>query len=247
MAKVTIQATDVIATSRTDINSNFTELYDNKIETSTLDTDTALTANSNTKIATQAAVKAYVDAGGNVNASETARGIVEEATDAQVTAGTATGETGAKLFITPTKLATRLPIVLATYQPLSKSSAGTINRDLTTVSGVQNIAHGLGVAPIFVKIRGLVIASDYLDETVGIFSGSGNTGMTFQSNSGTNYYFTSATQALGHNNEVSRNPFAPDGNCAYCIISVDATNIILTWTKFNSPTGTMEMMWEAQY
>lgn len=65
MAKVTIQATDVIATSRTDINSNFTELYDNKLETSTLDTDTALTANSDTKIATQKAIKTYVLA--NVN------------------------------------------------------------------------------------------------------------------------------------------------------------------------------------
>lgn len=61
MAKVTIQSTDLISTSRTDINSNFTELYDNKIETSVLDTDTALTANSDSKIATQKAVKAYAD------------------------------------------------------------------------------------------------------------------------------------------------------------------------------------------
>lgn len=37
-------------------------------------------------------------------ASETELGIVEEATDAEVTAGTATGATGAKLFVTPAKL-----------------------------------------------------------------------------------------------------------------------------------------------
>jgi len=43
-----------------------------------------------------------------VNASETAKGIVEEATDAEVAAGTATGATGAKLFITPAKLKTHL-------------------------------------------------------------------------------------------------------------------------------------------
>lgn len=43
-----------------------------------------------------------------VDASETAKGIVEEATDAEVSAGTATGGTGAKLFITPAKLATFL-------------------------------------------------------------------------------------------------------------------------------------------
>lgn len=41
-------------------------------------------------------------------ASETVRGVVEEATDAEVTAGTATGATGAKLFVTPAKLQTLL-------------------------------------------------------------------------------------------------------------------------------------------
>lgn len=42
----------------------------------------------------------------NVNqalASETVKGIVEEATQTQVNAGTDTGETGARLFVTPSK------------------------------------------------------------------------------------------------------------------------------------------------
>lgn len=104
----TINGGDGISPSRTVINANFAALNNEKIETSVLDVDTALTANSDLKVATQKAVKAYVDAGGNVNASETTRGIVEEATDAEVTAGTATGGTGAKLFVTPTKLATRI-------------------------------------------------------------------------------------------------------------------------------------------
>lgn len=57
----------------------------------------------------QTANKKYVDDtsfAGVSNASETVRGIVEEATDAEVTAGTAVGATGAKLFVTPAKLAT---------------------------------------------------------------------------------------------------------------------------------------------
>lgn len=58
----TIQSTDLITNSRTDINNNFSSLNSNKIETSYLDTDTSLTANSDSKIATQKAVKAYVDA-----------------------------------------------------------------------------------------------------------------------------------------------------------------------------------------
>lgn len=104
----TILGTDLITNSRTVINTNFSNLNTDKMETSVLDTDTSLAANSDLKVATQKAVKTYVDAGGNVNASETAKGISEEATDAEVTAGTATGGTGAKLFVTPAKLATTL-------------------------------------------------------------------------------------------------------------------------------------------
>lgn len=44
------------------LNNNFSNLNSDKIETSYLDTDTSLTANSDTKIATQKAVKTYADA-----------------------------------------------------------------------------------------------------------------------------------------------------------------------------------------
>jgi len=54
-------------------------------------------------------LKNYIDGvaiAGSPDASTIAKGLVEEATDAEVTAGTATGGTGAKLIITPQKLAT---------------------------------------------------------------------------------------------------------------------------------------------
>lgn len=57
----TINGSDAISTSDTVINTNFANLNSDKIETSVLDTDTALTANSDAKIATQKAVKAYAD------------------------------------------------------------------------------------------------------------------------------------------------------------------------------------------
>ena len=98
---VTIAAGDQITNSRADLNTNFSNLNADKIETSVLDTDTALAANSDSKIPSQKAVKAYVDAGGNVNASTTTKGIVEEATAAEVLAGTAAGSTSARLFINP--------------------------------------------------------------------------------------------------------------------------------------------------
>lgn len=106
---VTIQASDAITNSRSDINTNFSNLNSDKIETSTLDTDTTLAANSDAKIATQKAVKTYVDAGGNVNASTTSKGIVEEATSAEVSARTAAGGSGARLFINPSTVSSLVP------------------------------------------------------------------------------------------------------------------------------------------
>jgi hypothetical protein len=50
------------ANSMTKINTNFANLNTDKIETSVLDTDTSLAANSDSKVATQKATKAYVDA-----------------------------------------------------------------------------------------------------------------------------------------------------------------------------------------
>lgn len=63
----TINSTDLITNSRAVINTNFSNLNTDKIETSVLDTDTTLAANSDSKVATQKAVKAYVDAGGTAS------------------------------------------------------------------------------------------------------------------------------------------------------------------------------------
>lgn len=130
---VTIDGGDSISASRADINANFAALNTDKIETSVLDTDTSLAADSDAKIPTQKAVKAYVDTQGGANASETARGIVEEATDAEVAAATATGGTGAKLFVSPAKLAA------SRYSPTTSLNAGeTINGATLPVPVFQN-------------------------------------------------------------------------------------------------------------
>ena len=61
----TIQTTDLITNSRADINTNFANLNSDKIETSVLDTDNTLAADSDAKIPSQKAIKTYVDAQGN--------------------------------------------------------------------------------------------------------------------------------------------------------------------------------------
>lgn len=62
MATITsLGASDSGATSRGVINTNFTNLNSDKIETSVLDTDGTLAADSDAKVATQKATKTYVD------------------------------------------------------------------------------------------------------------------------------------------------------------------------------------------
>lgn len=82
----------------------------------------------------------------NADASTTVKGIVELATTAQVTAGTATGETGAALVVTPDALAASTPVFsglgitnttritrLAGYSPASNTTENTVYT--TTITG----------------------------------------------------------------------------------------------------------------
>lgn len=238
----TIQSTDLISNSRAVINNNFTTLNTDKMETSVLDTDTTLAANSDAKVATQKAVKAYVDAGGNVNASDTARGIVEEATQAETNAGTATGGTGARLFVNPSTL----DAWAVDSNLLSKVATGATTYDLSTASGVQNIAHGLAVAPRMVILRGSYASGDTA-------SSSSTTASTFT-------VYSNATQSSSytmHKSSSGATSNESDSGSTFTIktdktprtqtgvVTVDATNIIITWTKTSTPTGTAYLVWEA--
>src|SRR3990167_496532 len=73
---------------------------------------------------------------GAVNASETVKGLVEEATDAEVIAGTATGATGAKLFVTPAKLATNIPSLAGGNMVVSMTAGEDIT--IGTPVGISN-------------------------------------------------------------------------------------------------------------
>lgn len=77
---VTLQSSDLITNSRSDINTSLANLNSDKIETSTLDTDTALAANSDSKIATQKATKAYVDSFFGAVTIETTTGVTHSLT-----------------------------------------------------------------------------------------------------------------------------------------------------------------------
>lgn len=219
---VTINGNALPSSSRADLNTNFSNLNTDKIETSYLDTDTTLAANSDTKIATQKAVKAYVDAGGNVNASETTKGIVEEATDAEVTAGTATGGTGAKLFITPAKLTTYLgsayPIVRTYTSTSTYLGTSTSRFDITNPSGTtfRYTWDGTGTDP------GITSSNPATNAGVNIqgqnFSAANN-GSFVVTSSGTNYFEVTNASGVSENDKTLGTGFLGIG------------------TKWTKPTG----------
>lgn len=230
-----IASSDLISNSRADINSNFAALNADKFEIANIDTDTALAADSDTKVASQKAIKAYVAAGGNVNASETAKGIVEEATDAETLAGTASGATGAKLVVTPAKLQTRLAVI----------RNGLTTKNMADASATQTIAHGLGRAPRRVRFTGSYSsAGPDSGSMTGVFDAGGQNciGLMLDEGAGSasaDASFTNAT-ALKIPSSVGLT------NYQVGTVSVDATNISIAWVKTGTPTGTWNILWEAE-
>ncbi len=227
------------ANSMAKINTNFSNLNTDKIETSVIDTDTSLAANSDSKIASQKAAKTYTDTVAGQLASTTAKGNVEEATLAELNAGTATGATGARLFVNPS--------IIIGSNIITKLNGGATNYDLSTASGVQNIAHGLTIAPRYIDITGMYNSSPSAGASITkSFARSIYINSTQSSISDS---FTTGDGAAGSTGEQVgsfriRTAF---GGSTYQegVITTDATNIIITWTKTGSPTGNVSLFWTA--
>lgn len=216
-----IGANDNISDSRSDINTNFANLNSDKIETSTLDTDTSLAANSDLKIATQKAVKAYVDTGGNVNASESQKGIVEIASAAEVAAGTDTGATGAKLVMTPSQIQSQTITYAQADSPATWTKDTGLKRIFVQVwggggsgaadfSGIGSYAGGGGGG----GYNEMWIEADELGatETVTIGAGAAGVGTTATNgNAGNKSSFGSFLEAYGGGGGSHGNPSGGGG------------------------------------
>lgn len=144
------------------------------------------------------ATKRYVDGVAGTaavaNASTTVKGIVEEATDAEVLASTTTGGTGARLYVNPGSVgnaANKIPILdstgkLPTAQVPNLKFGGTgADGALSITSGATNI--NLGGAQVFVKnytsisITGtgyLTFTNPHANGTNIIFKSQGNVTIT---------------------------------------------------------------------
>lgn len=194
----------------------------------------------------------------NANASTTVAGIVELATAAQITAGTATGETGAALVVTPDQLAASTPVFngsgLTNLTNPAVYKSGNTTYDLTTASGTQTIAHGLGKTPKYIRItyrksytnQALGSSTVNFYDGVGTYNGTtyANTynGTDSSSAGGAGYYstFQSTSNIIVYTAGGGGSTISQVATAA-----IDSTNITLTWTKTLTPTGTLLMTWEA--
>jgi len=183
------------------------------------------------------------------NASTTVNGTSEEATQAETTAGTATGGTGARLFVSPASLAGSTPVFNGSALTSSVGSVikiGNTTYDTATASGTQTIAHGCGKIPIFVELiafcaghTGGAPATSH-----GWYNGTTNVvnSWTADVTAGVPIYITNSTQGISlrrYNNAGTVDTSAQG------VITFDATNITITWTKNGSQTGTAQLTWKA--
>lgn len=127
-------------------------------------------------------------------------------------------------------------------------ASGTTTKDLSLTT-TTTIAHGLGYTPKYLRLRAVyssaangasaaTIASS--EATVvngtaqgwyqGLTSGSSSTGNYAREGTGFVLYPVMSTGGDGRLTGT---------------ISVDATNITITWSKSGSPTGTFDILWEA--
>jgi len=187
------------------------------------------------------------------NASTAVAGITELATSAEISAGTATGGTGAALVVTPDALAASTPVFngsgLTNLTNPAVYKNGTTTYNLATASGTQTIAHGLGKAPKFIKIKWMLAVSGSGSAVTmfrgeGVYNGTtvsalweGNYGggsAAYNSNS-------SSTNIISYNNSSGGTDLS-----AYAVPTYDGTNITLTWTRSTvAPSGTINILWEA--
>lgn len=117
-----------------------------------------------------------------------------------------------------------------------KYTNGTTFRDLSTASGTQTIAHGLGKSPLNVRISGALATTAFISTATTVYNGSTQSSASVLYNEATDG--ASALTFIAHAVDTS--------NIQTGVLTFDATNIYIAWTKTGSPTGNYNFFWEAQ-
>jgi hypothetical protein len=124
----------------------------------------------------------------------------------------------------------------------NNAKCGVATRAMKGVDGNVTYAHGLGRIPKMVRITALRHSGDTIfAESFGAYDGSNtrcvwaNGQYNNHSDSGSSTTYIVLIYSAVDQSEYSR-----------ATITVDATNITLSWTKSASPSGTITFMWEVE-
>jgi hypothetical protein len=121
---------------------------------------------------------------------------------------------------------------------------GVTTYDVSTASGTQTIAHGLGKTPSLVKITAMMnssLSGNYAPTASwGVYNGTTNSCVFMALVSS-----TSITGGGEANQIIALWTDTSLGKGQTALATFDATNITLTWTKTSTPSGTAELLWEA--
>lgn len=123
-----------------------------------------------------------------------------------------------------------------------KRTVITATYDTATATGSATYAHGLGVAPNWVKVHAIISGGNGTHaESVGEWITGGTNKCIYIG-------FHSATTQIDGNSDTACIYLmsAGDGDdTATGTVTVDATNITVSWTKTNGPSGTAHLIFES--
>jgi hypothetical protein len=135
---------------------------------------------------------------------------------------------------------------------ITQIQVGTTTKDSADASTTQNIAHGLGIIPKFVKIFAMPQVNNELITTnaqsiaITSYNGSTQTSLSNWNTTATGGKYAQDDGATGAGS-FTLNHLTQSGSTTTQtgVVTFDATNIIITWTKTGSPSGVYDFMWEA--
>ncbi len=128
--------------------------------------------------------------------------------------------------------------------PDATFTSGVTTKNMADASTTQTIAHGLAVTPSKVNLIGVFNDATKTTRSDGGLTSSGNRCIYYGSIDGSagTGTGTSTTNGIVISDDPTTNFAANQAG----VISVDATNITITWTKTGAPTGTANIYWEAE-
>ena len=184
---------------------------------------------------------------GNVTITNT--GVTSNVAGAGIGLSSATGAvTVTNLGVTSLVAGTGISVSAATGTvTVSTSGAGvsyssvTSTRNLSTASGSETIAHGLGKTPSCVRADANVATGNSVGHSRGFYNGTTQNYSWFGwKNTGTD---GSSSQGTGSIIQIYDGG-GTEGQVAS--ITVDATNINVTWTKVGAGSASIGVLWEVE-